>query len=64
MRAAWWEYFAVTKNKGVAGGSSTTFARPIPLVVGNSTNVVVKDLSIIDAPFWHKWVSGASVQAQ
>ncbi|KAI9636877.1 glycoside hydrolase family 28 protein [Dioszegia hungarica] len=53
---AWWEYFARSNNKGVAGGSSTTFARPIPLVIGNSTNVVVEDLSIIDSPFWHNFV--------
>jgi galacturan 1,4-alpha-galacturonidase len=50
----WWDIFAQSQNKGVAGGSSTTFARPVPLTVGNSSNVVVEDLSIIDSPFWHK----------
>ena len=41
-----------TQNKGVAGGSSTTFARPIPLTIGNATNVVVDNLRIIQSPFW------------
>ncbi|RSH95621.1 hypothetical protein EHS25_000713 [Saitozyma podzolica] len=52
----WWDIFAQSQNKGVAGGSSTTFARPVPLTVGNSSNVVVEDLSIIDSPFWHNFV--------
>ena len=52
--SAWWDIYALNQNKGVAGGSSTTFARPVPLTVGNSSNVVIEDLSIIDSPFWHK----------
>jgi len=48
----WWDYEAANKNAGTAGGSSTTFERPIPLTVGNATNVVVQDISIINSPFW------------
>ncbi|KAI0676372.1 pectin lyase-like protein [Trametes maxima] len=35
----WWDTFNNTHNAGTAGGSSTTFARPIPLTVGNASNV-------------------------
>ncbi|WVQ98574.1 hypothetical protein IAU59_005701 [Kwoniella sp. CBS 9459] len=52
----WWNYFATNKNKGVAGGSSRTFARPIPLTVGNANNVVVDGISVINSPFWHNLV--------
>ena len=37
---------------GTAGGSSTAFARPIPLTVGNASNVLVEDLTEIGSPFW------------
>ncbi|KAG8987948.1 hypothetical protein FRB90_003049 [Tulasnella sp. 427] len=50
----WWDTYATNKNSGVAGGSSTTFARPIPLTVGNATNVVVENLRIVQSPFWHQ----------
>lgn len=40
------------QNAGTAGGSSTTFARPVPLTVGNSTNVVVENITEIASPFW------------
>ena len=40
------------QNTGTAGGSSTTFARPIPLTVGNSTNVVIENIKEIGSPFW------------
>lgn len=52
----WWLYYKLFPNAGVAGGSSTTFARPVPLTIGNATNVVVKDISIINSPFWHNFV--------
>ncbi|OCF72151.1 hypothetical protein I204_07416 [Kwoniella mangroviensis CBS 8886] len=52
----WWDYYAQNKNAGVAGGSSRTFARPIPLTVGNASNVVVDDISVINSPFWHNLV--------
>lgn len=37
---------------GTAGGSSTVFARPIPLTVGNASNVLIEDLTQIGSPFW------------
>ncbi len=40
----------------MAGGSSRTFARPIPLTVGNASNIVVQDISITNSPFWHQFV--------
>ncbi len=57
----WWDYYALHKpNAGVAGGSSRTFARPIPLTVGNSSDVTIKDISIINSPFWSKLASHPS----
>lgn len=41
-----------SQNAGTAGGSSTTFARPIPLTVGNASNVVVENIRQIGSPFW------------
>jgi polygalacturonase len=52
----WWNYFAANPNAGVAGGSSRTFARPVPLTIGNASNIVVKDISITNSPFWHQFV--------
>jgi polygalacturonase len=50
------EEFARNKNKGVAGGSSRTFSRPIPLVVGNAENVIIENIKIVNSPFWHNLV--------
>ncbi|WWC69721.1 uncharacterized protein I206_103664 [Kwoniella pini CBS 10737] len=52
----WWDYYAQNPSAGVAGGSSRVFARPIPLTVGNASNVVVDDISVINSPFWHNFV--------
>jgi len=52
----WWDTYANTKNSGTAGGSSRTFARPVPLTVGNATNVVIEDLIQIGSPFWNNFV--------
>ncbi|KAI0763430.1 pectin lyase-like protein [Trametes elegans] len=52
----WWDTFNNTHNAGTAGGSSTTFARPIPLTVGNATNVVVENIRQIGSPFWNNFV--------
>ncbi|TFY58043.1 hypothetical protein EVJ58_g6663 [Rhodofomes roseus] len=52
----WWDTFNTTGNSGTAGGSSTTFARPIPLTVGNASNVVVEDITEIGSPFWNNFV--------
>ncbi|GJE94846.1 glycoside hydrolase family 28 protein [Phanerochaete sordida] len=56
----WWDAFAANPNAGTAGGSSRTFARPIPLTVGNSTNVVVEDITEIGSPFWNNFVYQSS----
>ncbi|KAH9940304.1 pectin lyase-like protein [Amylocystis lapponica] len=48
----WYDTFNITKNAGTAGGSSRTFARPVPLTVGNATNVVVENITEIFSPFW------------
>ncbi|EGN97569.1 glycoside hydrolase family 28 protein [Serpula lacrymans var. lacrymans S7.3] len=50
----WWDY--PNKTTGTAGGSSTTFARPVPLTVGNASNVVIEDLTEISSPFWNNFV--------
>ncbi|EIW74312.1 hypothetical protein CONPUDRAFT_133182 [Coniophora puteana RWD-64-598 SS2] len=50
----WWDY--PNKTVGTAGGSSTTFARPVPLTVGNATNVVVENITQIGSPFWNNFV--------
>ncbi|KAM5537637.1 hypothetical protein V8D89_008715 [Ganoderma adspersum] len=52
----WWDTFNNTHDSGTAGGSSTTFARPIPLTVGNATNVVVENIRQIGSPFWNNFV--------
>ncbi|KAJ8474976.1 hypothetical protein ONZ51_g6872 [Trametes cubensis] len=52
----WWDTLNNTHNSGTAGGSSTTFARPIPLTVGNATNVVIENIHEIGSPFWNNFV--------
>ncbi|OJT08832.1 hypothetical protein TRAPUB_259 [Trametes pubescens] len=52
----WWDTFNNSHNAGTAGGSSTTFARPIPLTVGNASNVVVENIRQIGSPFWNNFV--------
>ncbi|KAI9065287.1 glycoside hydrolase family 28 protein [Trametes sanguinea] len=52
----WWDTLNNTHNSGTAGGSSTTFARPIPLTVGNATNVVIENIHEISSPFWNNFV--------
>ncbi|KAI0918829.1 hypothetical protein AcW1_009462 [Taiwanofungus camphoratus] len=45
----WWDTFNITQNAGTAGGSSTTFARPVPLTnnfVYQSTNVTYRHINI------------------
>ncbi|KAL1949040.1 hypothetical protein VTO73DRAFT_10846 [Trametes versicolor] len=53
----WWDTFNNSHNAGTAGGSSTTFARPIPLTVGNSSNIVVENIRQIGSPFWFVYQS-------
>ncbi|KIJ37292.1 glycoside hydrolase family 28 protein [Sphaerobolus stellatus SS14] len=56
----WWDTFASNNNAGTAGGSSTTFARPVPLTIFNSTNVLVENIHQIGSPFWNNFVIGSS----
>ena len=44
------------QDVGVAGGSSRTFARPVPLTIGNATNVVVEDILQIGSPNWVRYI--------
>ncbi|KZT03751.1 glycoside hydrolase family 28 protein [Laetiporus sulphureus 93-53] len=48
----WWDEYAISGDSGTAGGSSTTFARPVPLTVGNASNVVIENITEISSPFW------------
>ncbi|KZT22387.1 glycoside hydrolase family 28 protein [Neolentinus lepideus HHB14362 ss-1] len=56
----WWDAYATNQNSGTAGGSSRTFARPVPLTVGNATNVLIEDLTQIGSPFWNNFVYQSS----
>ncbi|KAI0792449.1 pectin lyase-like protein [Abortiporus biennis] len=56
----WWDTLNNTHNSGTAGGSSTTFARPIPLTVGNATNVIIENITQIGSPFWNNFVYQSS----
>ena len=48
---------------GNAGGSSTVFARPIPLTVGNASNVLIEDLTQIGSPSWVRRILPAAEPA-
>ncbi|KAG9312450.1 pectin lyase fold/virulence factor [Chiua virens] len=50
----WWDY--VNKTVELADGSITPFLRPIPLTVGNASNVIVEDLTQIGSPAWNNFV--------
>ncbi|KAI0701363.1 pectin lyase-like protein [Cytidiella melzeri] len=52
----WWDTLSSSNNIGTAGGSSRTFARPIPLTVGNASGVVIEDIWMIGSPFWNNFV--------
>ncbi|THH32774.1 hypothetical protein EUX98_g1418 [Antrodiella citrinella] len=56
----WWDIFHNDPNAGTAGGSSRTFARPVPLTVGNASNVLIEDLTQIGSPFWNNFVYQSS----
>ncbi|RDX42441.1 pectin lyase-like protein [Lentinus brumalis] len=56
----WWDTYNNTHDSGTAGGSSRTFARPIPLTVGNSTNVKIENIKQIGSPFWNNFVYQSS----
>ncbi|GJJ10571.1 hypothetical protein Clacol_004798 [Clathrus columnatus] len=52
----WWDTFASNGEAGVAGGSSTVFARPVPLTIGNTHGALIEDLNIVYSPFWNNFV--------
>ena len=52
----WYDTLAGNSNTGTAGGSSTTFARPVPSTVFESKNVLIEDLHQIASPFWVRHV--------
>lgn len=56
----WWDTLRTSGSTGTAGGSSTTFARPVPLTVGNATNVVIENIFEIGSPFWNNFVYQSS----
>lgn len=60
VRTNRWERFATNKDKGVAGGSSRTFSRPIPLVVGNASHITISDIKVVNSPFWNNMVYQSS----
>lgn len=46
------EFREPVQNKATAGASTRSFARPIPLTVGNATNVLVENIFQIASPNW------------
>jgi len=56
----WYDGLATGGSTGTAGGSSTTFARPVPLTVFNSTNVLVTNITYLNSPFWNNFVYQSS----
>ncbi|PCH35370.1 hypothetical protein WOLCODRAFT_80111 [Wolfiporia cocos MD-104 SS10] len=48
----WYDYFNITQESGTAGSSTLTFARPIPLTIGNSSNVVIENITEWMSPNW------------
>ncbi|PSR76762.1 hypothetical protein PHLCEN_2v8214 [Hermanssonia centrifuga] len=49
----WYDALANSSDTGTAGGSSRTFARPVPLTVGNASHVHIEDITIVNSPFWY-----------
>ncbi|GBE83849.1 Probable exopolygalacturonase [Sparassis crispa] len=52
----WYDTLNETSNAGTAGGSSITFARPVPLTVGNASHVLIENITEINSPFWNNFV--------
>ncbi|PCH35371.1 glycoside hydrolase family 28 protein [Wolfiporia cocos MD-104 SS10] len=49
----WYDYFNLTGESGTAGSSTLTFARPVTLTIGNSSNVIVENITQWMAPNWN-----------
>ncbi|KAL4072085.1 pectin lyase fold/virulence factor [Scleroderma citrinum] len=52
----WWDALANNQSIGVAGVSSTTFARPVLLTVGNASNVLIDGLRQVNPPSWNNLI--------
>ncbi|KAH9919866.1 glycoside hydrolase family 28 protein [Fomitopsis serialis] len=52
----WYDTFNITGNSATAGASTRSFARPIPLTVGNASNVVVENITQWQSPNWNNFV--------
>ncbi|KIM64371.1 glycoside hydrolase family 28 protein [Scleroderma citrinum Foug A] len=51
----WWDALA-NNSAGVAGGSSTTFARPVLLTVGNASHVWIDGIQQVNPPSWNNFI--------
>ena len=51
----WYNEFAANPNAGVAGGSSRTFARPIPIAVANANGAIIENITYYQSPFWNNF---------
>ncbi|KAI0732704.1 pectin lyase-like protein [Fomitopsis betulina] len=52
----WYDTFNVTGDSGTAGASTRAFSRPVPLTIGNATNVVVENITQWQSPNWNNFV--------
>ncbi|OCH83873.1 pectin lyase-like protein [Obba rivulosa] len=53
----WYDALASNHDTGTAGSSTMTFARPVPLTIGNSSNVLVENINQINSPNWFVYQS-------
>ena len=51
----WYNMYAADPNAGVAGGSSRTFARPIPITVANANGAIIENITYYQSPFWNNF---------
>ncbi|KAH9833270.1 pectin lyase-like protein [Rhodofomes roseus] len=52
----WYDTFNITGESATAGASTRSFSRPIPLTVGNASNVVVENITQWQSPNWNNFV--------
>ncbi|KZT71881.1 glycoside hydrolase family 28 protein [Daedalea quercina L-15889] len=51
------------QDSATAGASTLSFARPIPLTIGNSTNVVIENITQWQSPNWESTVAHISINS-
>ncbi|KZO90302.1 glycoside hydrolase family 28 protein [Calocera viscosa TUFC12733] len=56
----WYDGLKTIGSTGTAGGSSTTFARPVPLTIFNSSDVLITNITYLNSPFWNNFVYESS----